>query len=851
MSDELRVLTALGDELERVASRTPAMSRRGLDVLGRVSVAALLVAVLGVAAAATAAVLLIREGASLPAVHTQDLRAGGVPLPGTARLAGLDAPDPNAGSPPWDVRVSRTRDGEICTAVGQVLDGRFGIVGLDDVFRALPLGSVDVCSVASPSEPVLAGARELVGRTAGEALTVVSGVAGADARRVTAFGPGGERRLRLGPDGSFITVYRGEPETVRPRIVVVSRGGRSQTIAFEQSSAYEVPDSGGGAPWVVSTEADLQPGAGPDEDCAQTIQEPTQAQPNLGMRPMTPEVCGHLSTQPLFVLMRRFVPDSGRGTPFPWGDAPARTLVYGIADPRVTSLSLAGSGSVRRLSINRHGGSFLAVLDGHVDPASLTLTAGLNDGTKRTYRRSFGLLDNITNAPLAETASPPYRAPSPAAAESLPPFETPIESSVREALHATDPSGGPTWVVRSWQGAPNTKVSGVEAAPGDFICVALGVLQGGHLVEPSADPSVASTPVGPEQGRCNQPRDLVRMRYMLSLESFLSDPFAYAPRPARAVLSGALPPGASHAVLFGAGRPRPLALDSNGAFLAVLPGRFWTASPHIVYRLDGKVVGNPRSAVRFPLGSAPDRPQSRAPDPDGAAPWGFAATSNCSTAIGRIVEGRFAGLDERTGVLRTGAEMTGWRSACITNPATLPATQRDLPVEFDTQQAEDYAAPTRAGSSALTLPDIERRTPPGRTIVTGVARPQVSSITLNTSTDVRTLRPSGPLHTIIAVYDGYLLRGPITATLRLRDGQTKRESISTGLAPLSLQPPSLRARLTLIEQQLDEARHPRPGLHGRRRSPDLRFTHALESRLDAIRQRLDYERLRPGLLPAE
>ncbi|MGZ3335125.1 MAG: hypothetical protein ACXWOV_07910, partial [Isosphaeraceae bacterium] len=50
----------------------------------------------------------------------------------------------------------------------------------------------------------------------------------------------------------------------------------------------------------------------------------------------------------------------------------------------------------------------------------------------------------------------------------------------------------------------------------------------------------------------NQAKDLIRMRYMLSWESFLEDPFAYAPLPARTVLSGVLPPGASDATLFGA-----------------------------------------------------------------------------------------------------------------------------------------------------------------------------------------------------------------------------------------------------------------------------------------------------------
>jgi hypothetical protein len=849
MSGELRVLGALGEELERVASQTPARSRRGLEMLGRLSVVALVTGALGIAAVATAAVLLIREGSSLPRAHTLDLQANGVPVPGTARLAGLDAPDPTAGSPPWDLRVSRTRRGELCTAVGQVLGHRFGIVGLDHVFRALPLGSVDVCSVDSPKGPVLAGAREFVGRTAGEARTVVSGVAGADALQVTAYGPGAPRRLRLGPDGSFITVYRGEPEAVRPRIVVSSRGGHSQTLAFEQSSAHEVEDPAGGSSWVISSEADLQANASPDEDCAQAIQEPSQAQPNLGLRPMTPEVCGHLSSQPLFVLMRRFVPDSGQGSPFPWGNAPARTIVYGIADPRVSSLSLEGAGNARRVPIDRHGGSFLAVLDGHIDPASLKLIATLNDGSTRIYKGSFGLLSSSNNSPLSEGPAPAYRAPSPHG-EVFPPFQTPIASSVRETLQAKDPAGGPTWVVRSWRGAPNRSVAGVKAHLGPFICIELGVRRDGRLVQPSDDSSAGSPPLGTGQERCNQASDLIRMHYMLSWESFLSDPFAYAPRPARTVLSGVLPPGASDAVLYGAGPPRPLTLDANDAFLMVLPGRFWTASPHIVYRLDGKLRGKPRSTLRFPLGSAPQKPQSRAPDPDGAAAWGFAATGDCSTAIGRIVEGRFASLDERTGVLSTGAEITGGSSACLSRPSALPEPRRGLLVEFDTQRAESYASPSSGeGSQALTLADVERRTPPGRTIITGVALPQVSSITLSTPADVRTLRPSGSLHTIIAVYDGYFLRGRITATIKLADGHTKVEEVAPGLLASNPETSSLASQLASTERQLAEVRHPRS--RGRRRGVDGQLVRILQSHIATIERRVAYERFHPELLPSE
>ena len=68
---------------------------------------------------------------------------------------------------------------------------------------------------------MLAGVRVFVGRTPSQVRTVVDGVAGTGTRSVIVYGPGGPRRLPLGPDGSFITVYAGYVEEVRPRLLIV------------------------------------------------------------------------------------------------------------------------------------------------------------------------------------------------------------------------------------------------------------------------------------------------------------------------------------------------------------------------------------------------------------------------------------------------------------------------------------------------------------------------------------------------------------------------------------------------------------------------------------------------------
>ncbi len=851
MNERPRALEQLGDELERVAGtvlgETGGTGRTLRRPARRLSLVAVCVLLLLLAAAAAAAVLLIQQGAPLPAPHAQDLRASGIPLPRSAHLAGLDAPDPDGSNPPWDLRLSRTSTGETCTAVGQVFDGHFGILGLDHVFRALPLGSVDSCGIDSGDGPLLVGAKDFVGSTPSQARTVLSGIAGRSVRSVTAYATGAPRRLKLGPQGSFITVYAGEAEALRPRVVIVMRDGRTRTVALEQSGAFEVPDPEGGAAWAATSEPDLEANAFPDEDCVQVTAEPSQSEPSHFMLPLTPEICGRLSTSPLFVQIRRFVPGEASSR-FPWADSPSRTIVYGVAAPRVASLTLSGAGAARTLPIDRRGGAFVAVLDGHVDPRSLTLTAKLRTGALISYRHPTGLLAYQSNKPIGAQPVPAYRSPVPIKSTLPPPFEFPIASTVTETLRAPDPAGGPEWVLRSWRGKANTSVSGVSGE--QFLCAQLGVRYHGKLVEPSATPSAHSLPLISEGGRCNQAKDLNRMRYMLALESFLDDPYQYAPHPARAVLSGMLPPSASDPVLLGVGPARALPVDANNAFLLVLPGRYWDARPRISYVLDGrrvgKLPGGPGPRL-YQLGTEAQVPQVRAPDPDGAAPWGFAATRNCSTAVGRIVAGYLASIDLSDGVLKAGSDFSGGSSSCATHPeAFAPASELDKPVEFDQQQVGTGEDPFLGEPQRLRQPEIEWRTLPGRTILTGVARPDVASVTLSSPSDVRTLRPSGPLHTILAVYDGYFLRGKLTATVRLRDGRVETEQIASyGAGSYQPQPPSV---------QLRDAKQTLKQMHARARA---RGSHReipvppFEAHIRAIERRLAYERAHPGLLPPE
>ncbi|MGP0100659.1 MAG: hypothetical protein ACLPUT_03435 [Solirubrobacteraceae bacterium] len=870
MNARPQILVELGAELERAARRTlsaPPPRRRLRRVSPALAVALAVLLVLAAVAAAT--VLLIAEGSPLPAPHAADLSPWENPVPGSVRLAGLDAPDPSGG-PVWDIRLSRSRTGETCTAVGQLFDGRFGVVGLDHVFRALPVGGVDACGVPGIAGPVLAGARVFAGRAAGEARTVVNGVAGAGARSVTAYGPDGARRLRLGPQGSFITVYRGYLEEARPRIVVVDAHGRSRTIAFASSAAFEAADPDGGAPWRIGGGAAIgTPGAHPDENCAQASQEAGRTNPGGPIdTALSPEICGRLASQPLFVSIRRFDPGDGQGGGTPWGENPARTLVYGAAAPRVRSLTLLGAGAARQLPIDAHGGVFLAVLDGHVDPRSLTLVASLRDGRTVRYTHSSTLFDATTGKRLGEAPVEPYRALA-HTGRPFPALEDPIPATVAQTQRAADPAGAAAWVLRSWQGNVDPRASfGGRAHPTRFYCWQAGVIEAGRLVEPvpGATPvplSVSGAPaVGGGESECRGLGAPSAESLTPQVQTYADDASAYAPRPARTVVTGVVLPPATDPVLLGAGAPRALSTDANHAYLLVLPGSYWEAALRVRARLPGgRAVSSP-----VPSNAPILRPQVRAPDPDGSAPWGFTQTALCPTAwsiseIGRVVDDRITAIQQRTGQLAPGPLQSSTGSPCASRNARLQRRETQGPMSFQVLHSEPQ------GSGPLTQAEIDRRTLPGDTVVAGSAAADVASITLTTPADVRTVQPVGPSRVFLVVYDGLFYRGAFTATARLSDGRTVTERIPGASENFGeeqrRQPPSLAAqlrsdRITLTGMRAQVARVERatPGrraqlLDGVPLSMLLQGLRQIRSSVATLTARIAYERAHPGVLPPE
>ena len=327
----------------------------------------------------------------------------------------------------------------------------------------------------------------------------------------------------------------------------------------------------------------------------------------------------------------------------------------------------------------------------------------------------------------------------------------------------------------------------------------------------------------------------------------------YAPNPARTVLSGVLPPGASDAVLLGVGAPRRLRLDANNAFLVVTGGRYWDTSPRITYMLHGHRVGSLASGERprlFPFGTSPQIPQVRAPDPDGGRRGALQPRATARRPSGASCDGRFASIDLSDGVLKSGAERTGWSSSCTTHPeAFTPPSVLHQPIEFDDQQAQAAIPLPGRAPEPFSRPEIERRTLPGRTIITGIARANVVSVTLSTPSDVRTLRPSGPLHALLAVYDGFFLRGEITATVRLRGGKAETEQI-VGPGGASFQPAPLSVRLREARRLLAQA-HARAAASRLSTGAARAYVKLAEEHLRGIERHVAFERAHPGVLPAE
>ncbi len=759
----MRILDELGEELVRAARAAqagPARTARRRH-LPRAAILGL-TAFLLLAAVAVAATLVIGRGDPIPPAPAGAVPRELQPVPGTAHLNGLDVSDPDGG-PAWDVRTSRSTTGATCATVGQILDGDLGIVGLDRRFRALPAGAADTCSTPQKRGATLAGARAFRGGGALHPITVVNGVVAPSVRRALAVAGGRRVTMRLGAEGAFLAIFRGTPEQLRPRVVLTEAGGQTTTLRFADTGEYLSPDPTGGTPWTLQRDTHK---VAPGLRCIVARRErgPDSPQPLpqgsgafVFSPPSVPSRCGRAHAG--FVAVKRFVPQSRSvWEGYYWGLNPSRTIAWGAA-PRSASVVVARAAGVdaRRVAVDPHTRGFITVFDGRVDPRSVRITV---DG--RPLPVGSGILSR-DGGRLATMPVPAWRSvasvlrKTPMVAE---PF-VPDRDTVKIVRTAADPTGGPDWGLRTWTAHLDGRTRVSPGMSREMRCVQAGLPATGDALRwPLAAGRTRTLGFTQRDGYCNDIRYLATKAAGPVVQTMVDQAGSANPRPVRVVVSGLLGGGVRSAQLLGAGEPRDLALGRDGAFLVVLgPEQAGRALRVRLVRASGAVELSHTDGLEAPCRLLP-ADSVRVADPDGAAPWA-AGSSHVGNQrcryISQIVDGRLAWVDEDHATVRFGpgsfSSGTG-RQMSRRAAATIEVSGAgDGP-----QQPQGSPSPAQ----------VARRTLPGRTFISGLTRGDVTSITLRTPRDVRTLTPVGGSY--LAVFDGAFYGGEIVVTAHVRGG---------------------------------------------------------------------------------
>lgn len=700
-----RVLEELGAELDGAIERE--QRRRGPRLF-----LLTLLATLCVTGVATASYLL--TGSPIPGAHERDVPDESTPLRSTARLMGIDAPDPGAGRS-WDMRVSRSRTGQLCLAVGQVADGRLGIVGIDERWRALPQLGYDTCGQG----PLLVGARVFDAPRLEDVRTVVSGVAGPGVTSVEVSG----RALELGPEGTFLTVFAGYPEDSSP--VVRLRGSTERTIALAARDLPRALDPVQGAWSVVAGQRAV--GARKGQTCVQLERQRAREGSRFAL---SYPVCGDLREDPFFfevAALPRAEDLTDRRQAFPWDFATPRTLVWGAASAAVERISVNG----KPLEPSPKG--FAAVFPEGTRPADLTVEVVLRGGEARRLVGGQNLRGSDGSRRVSEVREP---IAIPASRRERPTsWLKPDRSTVRIAARRPDPSGGPDWAVRTFDARIPQNKRRLE-------CAQLGRIVKGRFAGPELEDGGSCGFGGSRLGR---------------VDTFVDDARAYAPRPVRTVVWG-VSADRRVSVTTPSG-VQPLPRTAGGAYLVLFDPSL--TDRELRFRFPGE------RSRRIPVEPGSERIAARAPDPDGGAPYGLLEWrmddgKRCHYA-GRIVGDTVGGLDGASNAFHPYPLFEG--GSC-----TKGGVPRARPVQFSVGgRPVGEGDPAQARSSLRTLP--------GRTIVSGFAHSDVRDITIQTPRDVRTLRPTGPSRAFLAVYDGEFFSGAITLTARFADGTTHRDTI--------------------------------------------------------------------------
>lgn len=405
--------------------------------------------------------------------------------------------------------------------------------------------------------------------------------------------------------------------------------------------------------------------------------------------------------------------------------------------------------------------------------------------------------------PLATTPAPPADPARPAIAPARPePRDERLgfvalrpTAPPRVEASAPDSRGGPRWAVRTFPSQRYVPVRGGRALRRmgkPQTCAQLGRLLDGRFGWIDATNTWRPAEIGWFSApiscwRSGEDPDL-------QITTPISDPAHGSAEPLNAVVWGMA--GAPAQVgLTVDGSARRVAPTPSGVVLEVLApgGRRHVARAAFAYR-DGRretaelgpFAEQLRGVSRGGVGDRarprfrPDAPQLvdyRLPDPDGGLPWGIAVIRNddgsgwCRSGLGQIVGERVGWVDHALGTFAD----AGQGIDCIwIGEGAHPTRSRPLEVSYG----------FGSGSSTLTAPPgtpaepsagrVMRRTLEGRFEITGLAHPDVVSVTIATPRDVRTVTPSRRARVFAALYDGDFPVGQINVSARMRDGTVWR-----------------------------------------------------------------------------
>lgn len=391
-------LVALGDELARAADRD-ARALRSPRRLPRRSLAVALAGALAIAGTAAAGTLLLLRGSVIPAPDERVVGPAQSPVPGSSKVAPFRAVDPG-GAPPWTLRVARSKTGLSCTTVGQVVGGKFGLVGLDGRFRTLAEGVVDGCGQVAAGSALI-GARVFDAKRRSDVRTVVAGDAGPALRDVTVTAGGRRYEADRAADGTFAVALAGYPEDLALTVTMRFADGRTERHAFGHGP-FVVPDPAGGRAWKLEAGQLGQP-LGTPAPAYQVVCVQFRPARNVLNPAISPGACGRITgakagsrtENGLFFAIQRIQADHGRtryefGRQL-WHRHQPRTAAWGFAGTDIRSVSILGPDGERAMTLTP-GRLFLAIYPPSVDPATLRVHVVRTDGNEQTFDRSHGLV---------------------------------------------------------------------------------------------------------------------------------------------------------------------------------------------------------------------------------------------------------------------------------------------------------------------------------------------------------------------------------------------------------------------------------------------------------------------------